>query len=186
MRSGFLVMAVICLLIGGCASNSVAKVSEEQQRQFDNMIENENFEIVFKSAQPMNNTGMQAVANAGLLAPGSNLARIDLLTTPNYIRKIGDSLSASLPYYGERQIGGGYNNSNEVGINFDGVPEDISIVKNENTGSYKMSYTINNKSENFIVNTTLFPNNTVNTTIASSHRRIINYRGVVSVYAKSE
>jgi len=150
------------------------------------MITSENYEIVFSSAQPMASTGMQAVANAGLLAPGSNLGRIDLIGNPNYMRKIGDSISVSLPYYGERQIGGAYNNSKEVGINYEGTPFELTMNKSEKNGSYSISYSMKNNTETFVVNSVLYPNGSARATVTSSHRRAISYRGRVKVLSESD
>ncbi len=180
MKGSYLISLIMVFVLMSCGTNTSKNITEQQQREFTQLMDSNEFEIVFISAQPMASQGLQAVANAGLLAPGSNLARIDLIGTANYLRRVGDSVSASLPYYGERQIGGAYNNSEEVGINFKGTPTDISLVKNEKNGSYKMNYTIKNKTETFIVNSVLFPNKTVSTTISSSHRRTISYRGKVS------
>jgi len=179
MKKNCLILLIVVFTMLSCASNTTKNITAQQQQDFDDLINSEKFEIVFVSAHPMANTGMQAVANAGLLAPGSNLARIDLLGNPNYMRRVGDSVSASLPYYGERQIGGAYNNSKDAGINYDGTPKELTVAKNEKNGSYNMSYSIKNNTENFVVNGIMFPNGTASATITSSHRRTISYRGRV-------
>ena len=50
--------------------------------------------------------------------------------TNNFLEVKGDSVSADLPYYGERQIAGSYNNR-DVGVQFEGLAKDFELSYND-------------------------------------------------------
>lgn len=172
------------LLIGfmlSCSSTSKSSYTIAKKEALDTMVNERAFEIVAQSAMPMASISLNSISNAGLLPQGSTGNRIDLTTNPNYLRIIGDSVAVYLPYYGERQIGGGYG-SNNLGIEFKGKPKDFEITKNEKTQGYKMRFVFKNKGESYTMTTELFPNNNTHINVISSSRTPIGYNGRVSEY----
>ena len=132
---------------------------------------------------PLTTNSLNQISNAGLLPPGSVANRINLIGNANYLRIKGDSISAFLPYFGERQLAGGYNNNN-VGIQFNGIPKEYSVTKDEKKQQHNIRFNINNNTENFQVYITVFPNMTATMNINSSHRFAISYSGFVSSIEK--
>ena len=175
---------MLLLMTLACASNKNSATPEEIAA-LDDMIENRNFEIQALWALPMPSQGMNSIANAGLLPFGSTANRIDITTTGGYLRIVGDTVKANLPYFGERQMGGMYN-QNKAGIQFDGVPKELSFSSNKRETGKIMQFTINDDLENYQVYAQLFPNGNALLTISSSHRRNIGYQGNVSKYEKKE
>lgn len=171
-KKGILIGLTILLL--GCASS---QKTYETNAALDKMMSQKRFEIKAKFAQPMVTQAMSQVALSGLIPPGSTINQINLNGSSNFLRIQGDSVSANLAYYGERQMGGGYNNN--TGIVFKGVPENIEIVKNEVKQNYTIKFSINGKTENFMVNATAGTNLTGTINITSSHRSRIGYTGDV-------
>ena len=120
---------LIVLIMIGCASTKKTHVVKEKDtKALDEMISSKFFEIESQWAQPQLSTTMAQLGNAGLFPAGSNAGNINLIGNPNYFRMEGEKVKAYLPYYGERQMGGAYNN-NKTGIEFDGVPIDLEITK---------------------------------------------------------
>src|SRR5690606_11659023 len=115
-------------------------------------------EIISRKAHPVMTSAMQQLGNAGLFVNGSTAGSIDLSTITNYLRMKNDSVMANLPFYGERHMGGGYNNA--TGIEFEGVPKNLKINKIKDS-FYEIQFDIHDKNsntENYQVYIKLSPN----------------------------
>ena len=173
------------IAVMSCGSHSKKTVSQAQSQQLDDLMANKSFEIVSDWASPLATSSLNSVANAGLLGPGSNAGHINLIGNSNYLRIEGDSVSAYLPYFGERQMGGGYDSDNG-NIQFEGIPEDYEISQDEQTKRYEISFKIRRKAENFTVRAILMPNLSSTVNVNSSQRFPIRYQGKVSKISKEE
>lgn len=147
-------------------------------RALDSLLSTDNFEIRSNWAMPLATMSMNSLANAGLLPPGSSAGQINLIGNSNHVKVIGDSLSVYLPYFGERQMRGGYN-SDGAGIDFEGIPERMKITKNDEKQRYDILLNLKDDSENFTLNITLFPNFNSSINVTSSQRFPIRYSGSV-------
>lgn len=165
------------LVLHGCGSAKTA-IADQQIVDFKSTIEAKSFEIRANWANPQLSQGLIAIANAGLVQPGSNAGNINLIGNPNYLRFKGDSVSASLPYYGERQISATYNAKN-AGIVFDGIPEELSITPTKKGQGYSLSFRIKSDSESYQVTTWVYPTSNAQITVNSSHRTSIRYSGEI-------
>ena len=75
-------------------------------------------------------------------------------------------------------MGGGYGQTN-TGIKFEGGPTDFEISKDDKKNTYSIKFDVNDRSEAFQVNMTLFPNMTASVNINSNERFSIRYQGTV-------
>ena len=175
----------VVLLLAACSSQKVSYTAAEKA-QLEEMVTAKTFRLRAQWANPLATTSVSAIVNSGLLLPGSSPNRIDIMSTTAYLEVSPDSVSAQLPYYGERQIANTYNPA-DVGIQFNGAPEDLKIKYNEKKDSYYFSFDIvNDLGEGFNVNGTLFPNLKTNFYINSTQRFTIGYFGVVMDTEKEE
>jgi len=149
----------------------------ESNTVVDGLMAQKRFEIMVKSAEPLVTQAMAQIANSGMLPPGNTISRIDVTGQGYFIKVHGDSVSANLPYYGERQMGGGYDDN--PGIKFNAVPENIEIVREDAKNRHRIKFTINDKTETFIINTEVYPKSSAMVSIRSSHRNRIRYSGTV-------
>ena len=163
--------------IGACGSASQAGLQPDQTAEVDRLVESKSFRIESDWAQPLVTNSITQVSNAGLLPPGSTAGRINLIGNSNYLQMEGDSVAAYLPYYGERQAGGGYGANSA--IQFRGVPKGLDIKKDPKTLGYRMNFDIREKGENYAVSIQLFPNLRSHITVTSSQRFVISYDGKV-------
>ena len=172
----------ILLLLVGCGSSSKSyTVKDRDTTEVDALMENKRFEISSDWAQPQVTNAVAQLGNAGLFPPGSNASNISLIGNTNYFRMDGDQLSGYFPYYGERQMGGGYNNNNTQ-IEFEGVPLEYEVKRGKKE-SYVIRFSINDKNidtENYQVTVEVYPNLSSVIRVFSSHRFPIRYKG----YAK--
>lgn len=174
MSKIFFLMAITVLFFSCGASKQV----KEPNAKLDQMMEESVFEVNIRSAEPQLTQAMAQVANSGILAPGNSMSRIDVTGSGYFIKMKGDSVSADLPYYGERQMGGGYNS--DAGIKFDGVPKNLEIVKNDIKQSYLLKFSVDANAEDYFVAVVVGNNLTSTIDIRSSHRNRIRYTGTAT------
>lgn len=173
---------VVTLILISCGTSSKKIASSEA---LNKIITENSFEVKLRSAQPRLTNSYAEVVNSGLLPPGSNAGQIIITGDGNYFRKQKDSVFAYLPFFGERQMGGGYGNVNG-GIEFKGAPEDLEMIAN-NRGGYDINFSINDKNyhtENYKVYIKLHNNLNASIVISSSQRTGIRYSGKVKSYYK--
>jgi hypothetical protein len=174
-RAGVL---LLLLGLGACGGSRVTDRPQEGTTEVDKLVDQKTFRIVSDWAQPLVTNSISQISNSGLLPPGSTAGRINLLGNSNYFRMKGDSVSAYLPYYGERQAGGGYGSNSA--IQFKGLPRDLEILKDEKSQGYRMDFDIRDNGENYSVSVLLFPNLKSRITVNSSQRFWISYDGKAS------
>jgi hypothetical protein len=170
--SKILFVVLFGVLAIGCKSSQKIVVSNSS---LDKMIARQAFKIEVNAAEPMVTTALAQIANSGLMRPGNTMSRIDVTGEGYFVKMDGDSITAYLPYFGERQMGGGY--GSDAGIKFDGTARDIEITKDESKNSYEITFGSNDSTESYLF--TIDVLNNLNTTVhvRSSHRNWIRYQG---------
>lgn len=168
-------LPLILVFISLVSCGSSREASSEDLARLDKLVEDRYFEIETQRAMPLATNSMNQIATAGLLPPGDSASQINIQGDSNYFKFEGDTVSADLPYFGERQMGGGYNQN--TGIEFKGVPKDLEILKKENKNYYTISFNISHETENYQISLKLYPNLNALIYINSSDRFSINYRG---------
>ena len=131
---------IVLSILFSCSS---AKNSISDTHPIHSLISSRSFEFTADWASPMVTQSMNSIANSGLIPPGSTISRINLAGNPNYLKVFGDSVSANLPYYGERQFGGGYGSA--TGIEFNGIPEDYEMMAIFPSKSTTVAVSLNNR-----------------------------------------
>lgn len=174
-----LVICSIVICLGSCGSGYY-KTTQKTRQALDTMVKSKSFIINSSWAQPQVTMAMQQLGNAGLIPNGSSPGNIDISSNTNFFKMANDSVKAALPFFGERQFGGGYNNT-DGGIAFEGIPEDLQITKGDKS-DYDIRFNIHDKntpSERYQVFIKLFPNLSSTIDINSTHRYNIQFQGHV-------
>lgn len=173
-------IALLCLIgtLWSCGSAENAASTSLKNQVLDNLLEQKSFVIESEWAQPMSTSAMNSIATSGLFMPGNSGSNISLIGNPNYLKVEGDTISAYLPFFGERQMSGGY--GDKSAIEFKGIPNNLKISKNSKNNSYTMLFNITENIEVYQVTITLFNNLNSNIQINSSHRNFMRYTGKVS------
>lgn len=109
---------------------------------------------------------------------------IDLTGNTNFIRFQGDSVNLFLPYFGVRQTGGGY--GSEGGLEYEGLAEDLILRKSDKGNSMILQFEADRGTENLEFLITLFTDGTANTSVTSSQRDPISYRGHIRELREKE
>lgn len=148
------------------------------------LVASKKFKFTGVSASPMVTQSLTAVANSGLIPPGSSISRIDLNGTNNYLKIKGDSVSANLPFFGERQFGGGYGAS--TGIEFDGIPNNYEQLFNADKQKYTISFQIADTSDLYNVHIDVYPNKSSVVSVNMANRNAIQYNGNINSIEEEE
>lgn len=172
-------LLLVLVFLVNCGTTGKTTSSKVKEAQLNALMANKKFIITSDMALPLMTNSMNSLSNAGLFPPGSAASQINLTGNSNFLKVIGDSVIAELPYFGERQMGGGYN-GRDTGIQFSGIPEEWELIKNEKKQRYDLRFNIINSTESFKVSVTFFPNLTTAININSSQRFPIRYSGSVA------
>lgn len=169
---------LIVFFAGVLSSCSSAKIVEDpiKAKQLKEWIDNKELKVYANTASPIATAEINQLSS--LLVQGSTPNRILLTSGQDYFIMSGDKISADLPYYGVRQMGGEYNQK-KGGIIFDGPYKSYKTDYNEKKRMYTLRYRITHNRESFNVVVKVFENLKAEIFVNTSHRTAINYSGVV-------
>ena len=175
---------IILLLMMSCSSSK--PLTESQKQELQAWGTERAFVIESDWAKPMPTAALNAVANTGILGLGNSAGSINILGNVNYFKMNGDTISGYLPYYGERHMGGSYNN--KIAIEFNGIPRRKEIKWNEQKQRAEMHFSIHQKDDNelhdiFIM---IFSNKSTRMDVNSSERSLITYEGSIKALIAQE
>ena len=169
----FFFLAILVLF--GCGTSRTTATPAQIQK-LDYLVGQQTFEIRSDWAMPLTTNALVSIQNAGFFPLGSSVSNINLIGNPNYFRMRGDSISTALPYYGEVQMGGGYNNNNG-GITLKGLMQDYEVEKIEKDQSYRITFKADGENENYKVFLRMFPNGRTSLRLNGNKRFPIEYTG---------
>lgn len=175
-----LFLSYLCLLLAfsACKSAGTTLTGEEQAR-LDRIVTERNFTMIAQWAEPTPDTGINAMASAGLFPPGSSPSRINLGENSNYFKMRGDSVFIQLPYYGERQVVKTYGKAE--GITYEGLAEDLKVSRNAERNYYDIDFSAKDRGENFLCNLRLYGGKRALLTVQSNQRNQIRYDGNITI-----
>ena len=153
--SGLFLMLAITLLVSCGSSKRVGFVQD------------------FDKLDQVTNDGKFAIENQWALPLGSSM--INLISNPNYIRFKKDSVDLFLPYFGVRHSGGGY--GSEVGLRYEGIAKELKLEKDPDDKNVILQFEADQGTENLQFLIRLYPDGTTSTSVTSSQRNTISYRG---------
>ncbi|WP_461532659.1 DUF4251 domain-containing protein [Sinomicrobium sp.] len=167
------VLSVFCLSSCGGVKN----VSPQDMAALDSLIRSKEFRVESEWANPMVTMAMMKMGD--ILGPQNSIQRVSLIGNPNYLEIRGDSVSARLPYFGERKTGGGYDPDGE-GIKFDQKISEMDIEFIDAKKMYRISFDARQRSELYNITLEVFSNKKTNMVVNSSERSLIGFEGSIS------
>lgn len=170
------ILMVAISFLTSCKS-TVTPLTASEWAELDKLVEDRNFSMEARWAEPTPDNSLNQMASAGLLPPGSSPSRINLEGNANYFRMKGDSVEVQLPFWGERQVIQAYGGAE--GITYRGPAEDLEVVKNESQSRYDVNFTLPNKSERLQCNLKIFKGYRALLTVNSTQRNSIRYEGTI-------
>ena len=166
------------VLFVNCSSKQV--VSSQTSERTKALITEKRFSIDCTRAYPTPTRGLQAVANAGLLAPGNSVGQINISGSQNQFKIVGDSIAVSLPFYGEQRLAGLSYGRKNTGIQFNGIPDVSNFDGKDKKGNQVLNFTFKNDTEQCQAQIKIFPSGKSDIYITSSHRTSMRYTGSIN------
>ncbi|TVZ51388.1 DUF4251 domain-containing protein [Dokdonia sp. Hel_I_53] len=181
--------AIYILFILGIASacSTTKELTPSVIRQIDArhaLIENKNYEFKADRAYPMPSDPLQQLASRRLLGMGSTSGMIQLQGTPNFLRVIHDSVVMQLPFYGVRQLSGGF--STPTGFEASSTVTDYKVLQNKKKQTEIVTFSVKEGTEVYDVTMTVFPSLKTDIVVNSSQRSTIRYEGALTSYTQIE
>ncbi|WP_075344258.1 DUF4251 domain-containing protein [Tenacibaculum agarivorans] len=179
MRNIYSVLIILIFAVGCSSSKEV--VSPEQQKKVEDLIHSKSFIITSSWAMPQVTNSLMALQNSGIFPLNSSVSMIDISSTSNSFIIKKDSISADLPYFGERQMGASGYTNRDSGIAISGIPKNYKVTKTKK-GNHRIKFSVsdrNDVTENYTVNVLVFNNLSTQINITSSHRFGIGFRGTL-------
>ena len=167
-------LLTLIILLFSCKSVKNSMTSQELE-SLKAITKKDTITIESNWAYPQNPS---LIYNTGLLPIGSGGGNINLIGNANHFKIIKDSLSISLPYFGERQMGAGYN-TDKAGINFNGKPMTFKSTFNSKKNIHEYFFELKNRTENFQINLIIHSNLNTDIRINTNQRTSISYRGKI-------
>lgn len=125
------------------------------------LVESRQFEIEQEWAQPISGN------------------QVNLMDNPNFIRFMRDSVQMFLPYFGVRHAGANYG-GRDGGIEFEGVPQNLRIKESDKKKNIIIEFEAEEDQEDYNIQIVLFPNGRTSTSVNTSERSSISYRGFIN------
>lgn len=175
------VVVFISLLFIGCSSSKEAVAVNPA---LDTLMSEQAFKFEVRTVEPQVTTALMQIANSGIIQPGNTIGNINVDGQGYFLSMDGDQVKAIMPYYGERQMGGGYDS--DSGIEFDGLAKDLKIEKDELKQRYRIDFNVDGSSETYMVTIAIAANLKSEVSVRSSHRNRIRYTGAVVELTQEE
>jgi hypothetical protein len=163
------------IIITSCASTNSIE-TPERQAAVDNAINSKDFTVAVEVMEPRVTVAVQNVTNELLRNTGNTGNRVSIIGDGHTIRFHNDSIVTSLPYIGERQMGGGYNNT-DTGIILDGPITNYQEKTDSKKGETIITMDTMNGTESYRVQLIVQQYGYTYVNISSSQRNSIAYTG---------
>ena len=101
--------------------------------------------------------------------------QINLIGNDNFIRFSNDSVKLFLPYFGVRQMAGGYDPV--AGFEYNGLAKEFEINKNKSDNSIEVYFETDQRTEELYYRLTLYAGGNARLRVSSNQRENISYTG---------
>ena len=180
---------VIAFMMIACGGTK--KYTDAENVAYDNLrqlVQSKSFIVRSNTASPMVSNAFMQVANTNILGPGNTANNINIASTSNWLRVVGDTINGNLPFFGEQNFGGSLGSQHQ-GIEFDSSPENYKVTEHTDKHKIDINFQIEDEyrgNERYNVFITVFPNNSSTIRINSTSRSSIEFRGDVSSWSEEK
>jgi len=163
---------LVCFLFG---FNTTAQDSKKEQKQKKKLAKFENT-MELLASKNYQFTGKFAIPQKG--------RQVDLASRPNFMKIMGDSGKAQIPYFGVAHSGG-YPGA-DGGIVFDSELEEYKVVENDKKLRVTVTFRIKGKGETYDCTLQAGSIENASLSVMSSRRGSIRYTGIIKAIEKDQ
>lgn len=160
----------------GCSSTK--ELSAEEQlvaARVTPRVEDRDMDFTFRWAYPQADQTLNQLNALYVAGQGSIAGQIYLEGNPNHLSIKRDTISAYLPYYGERRLSGGL--GGQATVTFNAIPQDYEYRFDTQKKQHLITFNISNKEERFDISLTVHATGSANLILNSISRTFIKYDG---------
>ncbi len=186
--TSFVLLGMVVGLLWSCGGTKSAESIALKNRQYEELkilVATKSFVFNAETAYPMQTYAVMQVNNALLRNTGNSAGRISLTGNGDYVKIKGDTVQASLAYFGEVRIVTSID-PRDAGINFDGKPYSYEVTANEKKQTITVAFDVKENTEQFSVIMQLYPNKRITVFINSVNRASIRYDGKLKELDETE
>lgn len=177
MKKVGLILLSISLLCG-CVSSK--QNQDSSSLVVNQLVTKSDYRIDLTRAFPQSGAFSRMAVELNLFQGASSPSAIDLNGYAAFIEFKNDTVTGTLPFFGERYFGNSYRQNNS--IRFKGVPEKYSVIRVEN--HVESQFTIrdqNYPTEIYTVSITAYGNRKAIVSVTSSQRSTMRYSGTMTL-----
>ena len=181
-----ILLTLVLFLCCSSTRNVGANTSQESQlNELKEVLATKSFKFIAETAHPMQTYAVTQVTNALLRNTGNTAGTIFLTGSGDYIKIVGDTVTAEMSYFGELRIVSSID-QRDNGINFNGEPLNFVITKHKKRKALNLEFDVSTKTEMFNIVMQIYPSKRANIVVNSSNRTSIRYVGEIVVLDEKE
>lgn len=181
------IVMIISILFWSCGStyDSAGNSRESQLNELRELLDTKSFKFMAETAHPMQTYAVTQVTNALLRNTGNTSGTIFLTGRGDYLKVMGDTITAELSYFGELRMVSSID-PRDSGINFTGELSNFSIKESKKKKKLNVEFDVKTKIDKYNIIMQLYPSQRANIVVNSSNRTSIRYEGEIVRLDKKE
>lgn len=181
------IVMIISILFWSCGStyDSAGNSRESQLNELRELLDTKSFKFIAETAHPMQTYAVTQVTNALLRNTGNTSGTIFLTGRGDYLKVMGDTITAELSYFGELRMVSSID-PRDSGINFTGELSNFSIKESKKKKKLNVEFDVKTKIDKYNIIMQLYPSQRANIVVNSSNRTSIRYEGEIVRLDKKE
>ncbi len=183
-----LIIILAFVLIWNCGSTKNEDVRYSKEKQLNELKQHlaaKSFKFIAETAHPMQTYAVTQVTNALLRNTGNTAGTIFLTGRGDYMKLMGDTITAELSYFGESRIVSS-TDPRDTGINFEAKALNFTTTENKNKKSLNLEFDVKTKTDYYNIIMRIYPNKRTNIIVNSANRTSIRYGGEIEILEEKE
>lgn len=182
-KIGLILFSISLLCVCGCVSTK--QNPDSSPLVVNQLVTKADYRIDITQAFPQSGAFNRMAMELNLFQGVSSPSAIDLSGYAAFIEFKNDTITGTLPFFGERYFGNSYRQNNS--IRFKGIPEKCGVIRVENhVESQFIIRDQNYPTEIYAVSITAYDNGKATVSVTSSQRSTMRYSGTMTLLTQKK
>ena len=173
-----MIMSLVFFWSCGSTKDNTYSLKEQQLNELKELVASKSFKFIAETAHPMQTYAVTQVTNALLRNTGNTAGTIFLTGRGDYLKVMGDTITAELSYFGELRFVSSID-PKDSGINFKGEAFNFKITEHKKKKSLNLKFDVKSKNGLYNIVMQIYPSKRTNIFVNSSNRTSIRYSGEI-------